>query len=328
MSFRSILAALRCASWLVETSAPRRRVGFRLWLEPLEDRSVLSTLTVLNLADTGAGSLRQAVLDANALSGADTIHFADELQGKITLTGGELSVTDSLIIDSVFEHNEARGGNGNRGDGVSFQFVGTGTGGAIAASARNTSGEHASFSLSNVTLRHNRAVGGDGNTAGTFVNTGIGGAIGNNGINPFVPISRGSEVTLRDCTLEHNQAIGGAGGAGLGGGVANTLGGIFSISGSTLSHNHAHGGDGGNGFGGGIYNGAASTHPSNAGAETVLTVERSKVTKNHANGGDGENADGIGGGVYNLSSFDLDALTLIFANHASTSADDLFDPFT
>ena len=41
-------------------------------------------------------------------------------------------------------------------------------------------------------------------------------------------------------------------------------------------------------------------------------------------GGDGE---GIGGGVYNLEDFDFDALTLIFGSHASTSHDDVFDPF-
>ena len=37
----------------------------------------------------------------------------------------------ATITDSLFEDNEARGGSGNRGDGASFQFVGTGTGGAI-----------------------------------------------------------------------------------------------------------------------------------------------------------------------------------------------------
>src|SRR5262249_38716911 len=35
-------------------------------LEVLEDRTLPSTFTVLNLADSGAGSLRQAVLDANS----------------------------------------------------------------------------------------------------------------------------------------------------------------------------------------------------------------------------------------------------------------------
>ena len=42
--------------------------------------------------------------------------------------------------------------------------------------------------------------------------------------------------------------------------------------------------------------------------------------------GDGD-GEGIGGGGYNLGDFDFDALTLIFGNHASTSHDDVFDPF-
>ncbi|HEX3146884.1 MAG TPA: hypothetical protein VHR66_02210 [Gemmataceae bacterium] len=43
----------------------------------LEDRQVPSTFTVLNSNDTGAGSPRQAVADANANIGPDTIGFAD-----------------------------------------------------------------------------------------------------------------------------------------------------------------------------------------------------------------------------------------------------------
>src|SRR5689334_11586837 len=74
----------------------RKRAGAgRLSLEPLEDRTVPSTFTVLNLADGGAGSLRQAILDANANPGADLIRFvAAARDGTITLTNGPLSITD------------------------------------------------------------------------------------------------------------------------------------------------------------------------------------------------------------------------------------------
>src|SRR5262249_10543445 len=157
--------------------------------------------------------------------------------------------------------NEARGGSGNRGDGISFQYVGTGTGGAIATSAQNTSGQPASLTLRNVTLRHNRAVGGDGNTTGTFVDAGIGGGVARDGSNAFLGTSSGSNTTIQDSTVAHNQAIGGHGGAALGGGLSNILGGSLIVSGSTVTHNRAQGGDGGtagdggNGFGGAIYNG-------------------------------------------------------------------------
>ncbi|MHC5863511.1 MAG: hypothetical protein ACYTXK_42345, partial [Nostoc sp.] len=48
------------------------------------------------------GSLRQAVLNANALSGKDIINFGglftDGLAHTISLTGSGLSITDNLII--------------------------------------------------------------------------------------------------------------------------------------------------------------------------------------------------------------------------------------
>ncbi|HUE69556.1 MAG TPA: right-handed parallel beta-helix repeat-containing protein [Pirellulaceae bacterium] len=46
-----------------------------LAVEHLEERQVLSTFLVTNTADSGAGSLRQAILDANANPGADAIVF-------------------------------------------------------------------------------------------------------------------------------------------------------------------------------------------------------------------------------------------------------------
>ena len=57
-----------------------------------------STYSVTNTDDSGAGSLRQAVLDANANAGADTITFDPSVTGTITLTSGEIAITDSLTI--------------------------------------------------------------------------------------------------------------------------------------------------------------------------------------------------------------------------------------
>jgi hypothetical protein len=53
----------------------RHRSTSRPGLEQLEDRCVPSTFTVVNTADSGTGSLRQAILDANAAPGLDTINF-------------------------------------------------------------------------------------------------------------------------------------------------------------------------------------------------------------------------------------------------------------
>src|SRR5262245_25997935 len=78
----------------------QRRPAVTPRLLALEDRTVPSTFTVENLADSGPGSLRQAVLDANANPGADLIRFAPAASGgTIARTGGELGLTGDLTID-------------------------------------------------------------------------------------------------------------------------------------------------------------------------------------------------------------------------------------
>ncbi len=55
---------------------------------------------VTNTNDSGTGSLRWAIANANAAAGVQTITFAASLFGEtLTLSSGELRVRDSLIID-------------------------------------------------------------------------------------------------------------------------------------------------------------------------------------------------------------------------------------
>ncbi len=73
-----------------------RRARFRLAVNLLESRALLSTLTVTNTNDSGKGSLRYEVAQAKA---GDTIAFASGLQGKtITLTSGPITINKSLSI--------------------------------------------------------------------------------------------------------------------------------------------------------------------------------------------------------------------------------------
>src|SRR5262249_18412336 len=80
------------------TPARRRTIRQRLLVQPLEDRTVPNTYTVSNLNDSGAGSLRQAILDANANAGADIID-ATGVTGTITLTTELTHIRDDVTLN-------------------------------------------------------------------------------------------------------------------------------------------------------------------------------------------------------------------------------------
>src|SRR5262245_64582856 len=87
----------------------RRSRSFTPRLEILEDRTVPSTLTVLNALDKGPGSLRDTI--NNAMSG-DTILFAPSLAGQtIALTSDQLTINKSLDIEGPGASQLAISGN-------------------------------------------------------------------------------------------------------------------------------------------------------------------------------------------------------------------------
>src|SRR5262245_56181517 len=92
----------------------RRTSKMRLRLQPLEDRTTPATFTVSNTNDAGAGSLRQAILSANGAAGADTVAFDSSFNivRTITLTGGELVVSDTVVIDGPGEKLLTLNGSG------------------------------------------------------------------------------------------------------------------------------------------------------------------------------------------------------------------------
>src|SRR5262249_57444788 len=81
------------------SAAVRKLARARLGLESLDARLVPSVFHVTTLADGVAGSLRDAVTQANAHTGADVITFQSGLTGTIALTGGELDITDDVKIN-------------------------------------------------------------------------------------------------------------------------------------------------------------------------------------------------------------------------------------
>src|SRR6185503_14308334 len=81
-------------------------LGFWFWVTaPI----TAATITVTSTNDFGSGSLRQAIEDA---AFGDTINFA--VTGTITLTNGELLITNNLTLVGPGATNLTLGGFGAR----------------------------------------------------------------------------------------------------------------------------------------------------------------------------------------------------------------------
>jgi hypothetical protein len=150
---------------------------FQPHLETLESRLALAaaTFTVTSLADSGAGSLRQAILDANSSAGEDRIEFA--VAGTIRIGRSALpAVTDGVIIDGTtapgfsgrpvvrIDYQNTAGltlASGAAGSGIlALSLVdAAGAGVTIAASGTTLAGNFIGLWGNGITLEPNR---GDG----------------------------------------------------------------------------------------------------------------------------------------------------------------------
>ncbi len=129
--------------------------------------STPTIFTVDNLGDSGAGSLRQAILDANVNAGDDIIQFQRGLTGTIALISGQLAITDSLVIDGPGANVLAiSGNNASRIFKINPGAIGT-------------------VAINGLTLKKGNDVSGNG-----------GGAV----------IIDSGTVTINNCTLSNNSA--------------------------------------------------------------------------------------------------------------------------
>src|SRR5262245_43404728 len=299
---------------------PRRRVSCRkppacqLTVEPLEDRTVPSTFTVQNLNDSGPGSLRAAITDANAHPNADLIKFANGLAGTIHLAS-QLSITEDLTINGPGAGNiTVNGGDTTRVFSISGGTTDVILARLTIAHGQAVQGAGIDHAGDNLTVSHclffdNRAVGGVGVTA-------LGGGIFN---------EAGSTLTVTGTTFAGNQALGGdggggAGGYGVGGAIENQ--GVASVDGSTFSDNLARGGagtSGGSGVDGFGIGGAIDNEHGG-----ILTIRTSMFSGNQAVGGGrvGGNAgfDGIGtgGAIANGAPFEFLAPSVVIVDSILT----------
>ena len=277
-------------------------------LEVLEDRTLPSTLTVLNTLDSGAGSLRATI---TAAKNGDTIAFAPSLDGQtITLTSGELAISKSLAIEGPGASLLAISGN-NAGrifdisqnqKSVTVTIAGltiedglasTSDGGGIV----NIS---STLNLSNDALLDNASVASSGSGGPRAA---AGGAISNR---------NGGILIASGCTFLGNRAIGSAGGGDAwGGAIANNLSGFNGSANGSLSSpatiiactfrdNMVQAGDGGDisGAGGQGFLGICEGGAIFDFAPASLTIHASTFVGNHALAGN--NGDGTGGTGTNL----------------------------
>jgi hypothetical protein len=252
----------------------RTRAAFRPALAALEDRRLLSTLTVTNALDSGKGSLRAEIATAQA---GDTVHFAGKLSGQtITLTSGELVIDKSLDIEGPSAGRLTVSGNHTsrvfdiRG-GVTVTLAGLTV--ADGQVADDLGGGIANEAGATLDLVNDTVVG---NTA-----YGIGGGLWNDG---------GATVYVRGSKFTGNQSIGSvtfsypeegyaAGSGGTEGGAIDNDG-TAVVTNSTFNGNVALGVTGSDGTGGGGKAGAVAS-------DGPLTVNNSTFTSNTARGGNG-----------------------------------------
>ncbi len=236
-------------------------------------KGILAVLTVTTAADSGAGSLREAI--AAAQSG-DTIQFAASLANQtITLTSGQLTIDKDIAIDAAAAPNLTI--SGNNASRV-FEIVNT-----------------PSFTPATVTLRN--LIIANGRVTGT-TETGAGGGI---------RTADRTILTVENCQVNNNFAAYGGGGiyAGFrgqttvinsqfngndgsagkqergGGAIATKSEGSLAVTGSTFANNK--------GINGGAINSLLGT----------LTVDSSTFLNNDTTQGlSGASASGLGGAIY------------------------------
>ena len=310
--------------------------------------ATFAVTTINDISDAGDGllSLREAIAQANATAAADTIVFANGIEGQtLVLTNGELAITKDLTID----------GDKN-GDGTGVTISGN-----DASRIMTISGDQTDVALTDLVFRDGRANGDDGGavnfdgrslsvTNSTFVsntsNTTVAGDYKGDGGAIFLA---GGDVRIADSLFEDNFSLNGgaiatafsdidlkisssrflSNDSAIGGG-AMSVSGYLSLVASEISHNrggyyHSGGTGGIRLHGSGVIDG--TTINNNFGkygaggvefSGSALTINNSTVASNTSGGG---YAAGRGGGIAADSGNLVIRSTTVTANAAGDGFD-------
>lgn len=283
--------------------------------------------TVTTTADSGAGSLRQAVSDANGNAGADQIVFSGAgASGQIVLTGGELAISasDDLTITgpgsgalSVSGNDASRIFNITAGGPATIGISGltlthglsSSGGGALSAtgsaavnlddvkvtnSTSSAPGGGIYTSNGKLTLSHSTLSGNTGSSGGGLESIGTGAVVtdssvtGNHATGSSYSRGGGLDFGGHTATVQRTT-VSGNDATGTGGGIAlNTKYG-FSVQSSTVTGNTSD-------FGGGLSLAAGGPKYAN-GTVALADVTETTVAGNHGKHGGGVEVGTIGGRV-------------------------------
>jgi hypothetical protein len=305
--------------------------------------SVLATFSVTNTSDAGAGSLRDAISQANTAAGADVINFTgsifkDAVPDQITLTSGELLINSDITITgtgasklSISGNNASRVFEIDTASKVTISglFITQGKESAVSGGGIANSGT--------LTLKNSIVIGNTSNSGGGIYNGGTltlnNSTVSDNTSNFGGGIDNLGTLTLNNSTVSGNTAV-------FGGGIYNND--TLTLNNSTVSGNTSN-------FGGGIANSSTLTLNnstisgntairqgggiSNNGSVSTLTLKNSTVSGNTAKDGGGIFNDGgtltvnnstisgntatsFGGGIFN----DRGTLTVNKSTFSSNAA--------
>lgn len=274
----------------------RRQLSF----EALEERSLLSSFTVIDMGDAGIGfadhgDLRYCITQANANGEpSNLIKFHRGLEGMIVLTQGPLDIAKDLTIRGPADGDITISGNHRSGvfditadprvQAVTLSHLTIADGTGVTVNGRRAGGglynDHATVTLSHVVVTGNTvAAGGTGggiaNATGTMIlnfTTVAGNAVAGEGNGGGIA-SAGGTLTLNSSAVTGNTVAGGPFGFG---GVGAEAG-LVVINSSLIADNHVRSG-GVNADGGGLSLGGPAT------------ITDSTIA--------GNTTGGLGGGVY------------------------------
>ncbi len=296
---RLLLACALVCGWIGPGMAPTARAA---------------TLVVTTTADSGAGSLRQAVADANVTPEVDIVTFAPELANTtIHLTGTELFVTSPIIMTGPGAAQLTFSGSQ-----VNNLFTVTTSGRLALDGLTLIDGNRAIVNAGTLTIRNSTVRGNHASNGGAIMNSGSltisnsafeqntatidGGAIYSTGAltitksmfnNNTAAMQGGALYTqglavIASSVISGNMALDDATTlpTGNGGGLYNA--GPLTLHDSAITNNLA-----------GAYGGGISNH-------ATLTVTTSIVGSNDAN---------VAGGIYNQAPLTIEQSTLQ-GNHA------------